>query len=101
MFVASGILAAMLLVFIVGAPFVSHLAHSNALGLLPADVQADALKQSSAFREILNIAAGQPGGATASDAIRNAAEAYRQTLVKGHWALLAGGLAAGLIMAAL
>ena len=35
MFVASGILAAMLLVFIVGAPFVSHLAHSNALGRFP------------------------------------------------------------------
>ena len=60
MLVASGILAVMLLIFAFGAPLVSHLAHSNAVAQLPPDIVADNLKSTVAFREIFNIAAGQP-----------------------------------------
>jgi phosphate transport system permease protein len=98
--VASGILAVMLLIFVFGAPLVSHLAHSNAVAQLPPDVVADNLKSTIAFREIFNIAAGHPAGPAATDAIRNAAEAYRSTNVSGHWALVATGIAAGLGMMA-
>lgn len=97
MFVASGIFAAMLLVFIVGAPIVSHLAHANALALLPADVQADTLKQSVAFRDIFNIAAGHPADG-ASDQVRAAAAAYGDTYDKGYWAVFATGVAVALGM---
>jgi phosphate transport system permease protein len=100
MFVASCVLAAMLLIYVVGAPVISHLAHSNAVAMLPADVAADKLKSTVAFREILNIAAGQAPGAETSDAVRAAGEAYRDTYASGNWALLATGVAVGLMMAA-
>ena len=100
MFVASGIFAAMLLIFIVGAPLIAHLAHSNAVSLLPADVAADKLKSTIAFRDIFKIAAGEPASAEATDAIRAAGEAYRATYASGNWALLATGVAGALIILA-
>jgi phosphate transport system permease protein len=100
MFVASGILAVMLLIYIFGAPLVSHLAHSNALAALPADVAADKLKSTVAFREIFRIAAGEPAAAETTEAIRTAAETYRSTYASGNWAVLATGIAAALGMAA-
>src|SRR5689334_5582050 len=59
MFVASGIFAAMLLIFVVGAPLISHLALSNATAQLPAEITSDHLKSTVAFREIFRIAAGE------------------------------------------
>lgn len=100
MFVASGIIAVMLLIFMVGAPFISHLAHSNAVAQLPADIVADHLKSTVAFRDIMKIAAGETVGADVSQEIRNAGEAYRATHTSGNWALLAGGVAAALGMMA-
>jgi len=100
MFVASCVLAAMLVIYIVGAPLIAHLAHSNAVAQLPADVAADKLKSTIAFREILSIAAGRAPGADTTEQVRAAGEAYRATYASGNWALLAAGIAAGLSLAA-
>ncbi|MGD9827503.1 MAG: phosphate ABC transporter permease family protein [Hyphomicrobiaceae bacterium] len=96
LFLGAVVLAPMLLIFVVGAPLASWFAKSNALSLLPADVQMDELKRGAALRDIVNIASGRYSGeATAS--LKKAAEVYASSTQIGNWTILGGAAIAGLV----
>jgi phosphate transport system permease protein len=98
LFVACGILAPMLVIYVVGAPLVAKLAQSNAISYFPADIQSDGLKRASALRDAINLAARQYTGQT-SDALNLAAEAYSRTVSVGHWSVFGFGLLSALVAA--
>jgi len=96
LFTAVGVLAPMLLVFVIVTPLVGHLATSNALDVLEPDVASDPLKRAAALREIHNLADGHYGQAEPPQALRQAAESYVNTHRFGQWALFGAGVALGL-----
>jgi phosphate transport system permease protein len=100
MLIAASIMLFMVAVFCIGEPTVQWLAKSRALAALPAEVAADTLKQSTAFREIGNLIAGQYSG-TPSPELKAAAEAlvsYRQI---GSLAIFGIGVLGALLTLAL
>jgi phosphate transport system permease protein len=99
MFVACGILASMLLVYVVGAPLVSQLAQWNALSYFPDDILDDSLKRGSALRDVVNLSTGQ-SSAQPNEALKLATEAYSQTRTIGTWSVFGLGLLAALTSAA-
>jgi phosphate transport system permease protein len=92
---ASFVLVAMAAVYALGAPLTEWWATTSALGVLPGDITADALKRGAALRDIGNIAAGQPTGAV-TPAMQAAADTYKRMHALGAWSLLGTGVASGL-----
>ena len=101
LFTAVGVLVPMLLMFLIAAPLVSHLATSNALDAFGPDVTGDALRRGAALRDVQNLANGQYGTGEPSQALKQAAESYASTHKYGEWALFGGGVALGLLGLAL
>ncbi|MFN0218510.1 MAG: phosphate ABC transporter permease subunit PstC [Hyphomicrobium sp.] len=85
----------MLLIYVIGAPLITHLASSQALSILPTEIQADSLQAGAALRDVQNIAAGQRAGEV-PDTLRAAADRYAEWTQNGSYALLAAGLASAL-----
>lgn len=99
LFVALGAFVAMLLVFIIGMPVVSHLAESSALAHFPADVQSDHLHRGAALRDAVSVWNNQFAGEP-TPALKDAAQSYGSTLTLGDWLVFALGVFAGLAVAA-
>ncbi len=96
LFAATVILMPMLAIFAIGAPIVAKLAESGAMSLLPASITANELQRGAALRDVINLAMGH-GSVAASAEVSRAAQAYSATLSTYNWAMLAAGVAAGLI----
>ena len=97
LFTAVAVFVPMLVVFVIAAPLVQHLATSNALGHFGPEVSNDALQRGVVLRDVLNLVNGQFGAGEPSGGLKLAAESYASTLKVGQWAMLGGGLAAGLL----
>jgi phosphate transport system permease protein len=92
---ASSVLVVMAVAYAVGAPLAEWWASTSALGVLPPEIAADALKRGAALRDIGNIAAGQPMG-TVTPALQAAANTYTRVHALGAWSLFGAGVALGL-----
>ncbi|MGE0675370.1 MAG: phosphate ABC transporter permease family protein [Methylibium sp.] len=96
MLAAAVVLAPMILIFLVGAPVLGHLADSAALSRVPPEAIADEVKRGAALRDIKNLVAGQHSG-VASDALQSAAAAFKSFNSIGSWAVFLAGLAVALL----
>ncbi|MDX2257478.1 MAG: phosphate ABC transporter permease family protein, partial [Hyphomicrobiaceae bacterium] len=96
LFVALGVLAPMVLIYLVGVPLVRYLAQDAALSFFPPEVLSDPLQRSVAMRDVARVAAGQFTGDIPAN-LRDAASAAVNTQALGDWAVIAIGSAAGLI----
>jgi phosphate transport system permease protein len=96
LFVVCGVFAPMLAIFVIGTPLTAKLASSAALAELPAEVQQNPLRASTAFREVASLVAGRHVG-EASAALKAAAAAYAEVHARGDRIVLGAGLAAGLL----
>lgn len=85
-----------LICFLAGGFIAGHLASLSALSALPADIQADPLRQGAMLREAVNVARGLSAGAAAPE-VQAAASNYASALSSGHWITLAVGSFAGLL----
>jgi phosphate transport system permease protein len=95
LFVALGILAPMVALYLVGVPLLGYLAETRALDVLPATVRSDSLQRGVALRDISRLAAGQFKG-EAAPALREAASVYAQWRSIGQSAIVLGGIALGI-----
>jgi phosphate transport system permease protein len=84
----------LLIVFVAGVPTLKSVAQSNALSFFEAGVVNDPLQRSVALRDIASVAANQFAGEK-SDALRQAAESYAQTMSSGGNLILALGALLG------
>ena len=92
---ASAVFVPMLLTYLIAMPLLQKWLEAGALSFYAADVAGDALKRSSALRDIFNVVAGQHSGAVSPE-LKSAADYYSSAGRIGSWSIFAGGLAAGL-----
>lgn len=95
LYAAAVVFTPMLLVLLVGAPLVHHLAQSNALAFFPDELRSDPLKLSSVMRDIQNLSGGM-AKTTATPELIGAAASYTDTLRNGHWLVIGIGFFLGL-----
>lgn len=92
---ASALLIPMLVVYAIGAPVLQRWLEAGALGHYPADVASDALKRSSALRDIFNLHGGQHAGKISAE-LEKAVAYYRDSGRILGWTLFGIGILAGL-----
>ncbi|MGL4397798.1 MAG: phosphate ABC transporter permease subunit PstC [Hyphomicrobium sp.] len=95
LYVAIGVLVAMIAVFAVGKPAVTLYAHNAALSYFAPETRSDALQSSVVLRDIASLSNGNYAGEPSSQ-LRQAADRYSGILSTGNWMLFAFTVLAGL-----
>jgi phosphate transport system permease protein len=95
LFIAAGVLTAMMLIYVIGAPLGSHYIVSQGLGAFDPATIDNQLQRDAALRDIQNLIAGiyqgEPG-----EQLRNAATAYSSASSLVYWGLNGLGALAGI-----
>jgi phosphate transport system permease protein len=95
LFIAAGVLTAMMLVYVIGAPLGSRYIVSQGLGAFDPSAIAEQLQRDAALRDIQNLLAGIYQGEP-SETLKGAAAAYSSASSLVHWGLSGLGALAGL-----
>jgi phosphate transport system permease protein len=95
LYIAAGVLAVMMAVYVVGAPLGSHYILSQGLAAFDSSAVGEQLQRDAALRDIQNLIAGTYQG-EASEQLRNAAAAYSSASNLVYWSLDGLGTLAGL-----
>jgi phosphate transport system permease protein len=95
LYIAAGVLTAMMVIYVIGAPLGSHYIVNQGLGAFDPAAVSEQLQRDAALRDIQNIIAGTSQG-EASEQLRNAAAAYSSASSLVYWGLNGLGALAGL-----
>jgi phosphate transport system permease protein len=95
LYIAAGVLTAMMVIYVIGAPWGSHYIVNQGLGAFDPAAVSEQLQRDAALRDIQNIIAGTSQG-EASEQLRNAAAAYSSASSLVYWGLNGLGALAGL-----
>jgi phosphate transport system permease protein len=95
LFIAAAVLTAMMAIYVVGAPLVSHYVESRGLGAFDPSAITEQLQRDAALRDIQSAIAGTYQG-EASEQLRAAAAAYSSAASLVYWGLNGLGALAGL-----
>lgn len=95
LFTAAAVLTAMMVVYVVLAPTVSHYVVAQGLGAFDPSAVSEQLQRDAALRDIQSVIAGNYQG-EASEQLRNAAAAYSSASSLAFWALNGLGALAGI-----
>lgn len=95
LYIAAGVLTAMMAIYVVGAPLGSHYILSQGLGAFDPATIANQLQRDAALRDIQNLNAGLYQG-DVSEQLRTAADAYSSASRLVYWGLNGLGALAGL-----